>query len=737
MFCGVRRSQLRARVGAGLSGEGGGAFFRVEVFPSRRIWPKNPTMSGGENRLAAEKSPYLQQHARNPVDWYPWGAEAIERAKREDKPLLLSIGYAACHWCHVMERESFENAQIARRMNDLFVNVKVDREERPDLDHIYQLVVQLMGRSGGWPLTVFLTPDQKPFFAGTYFPPADRQGVPGFPTILEAVANAYRNRRQEVLAQASDITKEIDGALHLPRGETTPGPELLRKACRKLLARFDSHNGGFGVRPKFPNTMALDALLMRGTLEQDAVSKDCVHLALSRMLRGGVWDHLRGGFHRYSTDSRWLVPHFEKMLYDNALLLRLYADAFRVFGDARFAETARAIVRWLFAEMRDESGAFYATQDADSEGREGAFFVWKLADLRLAVQTDSAAYDVARIHFGITEEGNFENTGATVLSEVRSLELTAAILDLPLDIAREALTRAREKMLAYRAKRPRPLRDDKMLASWNGLMISALAEAGRALHEPSWIEAAEQAFEALYTRLVRHGRVRRYFMNGEPQAPEDRYGFLDDHAYLGNAALDLYEALGDPGYAVVARVLADAMITHFEDTKEGGFFFAASDGETLIARTKDVYDQAAPAGTAMAALLCQRLGEMVDERYLEPALRQIAAVASAAIDNPMGLGKSVALLDRMGRGSVDVVIVGDSSSASAQAMADAVFHRYLPHRNLVWVDPKLPGTIDAAEIIGSDKPQVDGKVTAYVCRNRTCSLPVTTVEELEALLDVR
>ncbi len=691
--------------------------------------------AGGQNRLAREKSPYLLQHAANPVDWYPWGAEALERAKQEDKPLLLSIGYAACHWCHVMERESFENAQIARRMNDLFVNVKVDREERPDLDHIYQLVVQLMGRNGGWPLTVFLTPDQKPFFAGTYFPPVDRQGVPGFPTILEAVSNAYRNRRHEVLAQAADITKEIEGALNLPRGETTPGPELLRKACRKLLARFDNHNGGFGIRPKFPNTMALDALLMRGTLESDDVSKQCVRLALSQMLRGGVWDHLRGGFHRYSTDSRWLVPHFEKMLYDNALLLRLYTDGYRVFGDTRFAETVRAIVGWLFAEMRDESGAFYATQDADSEGREGVFFVWKPADLRLAVQTDSEAYDVARIYFGVTEEGNFENTGASVLSEVRSIELTAAILDLSLDSARQALVRARGKMLVWRAKRPRPSRDDKMLASWNGLVISALLEAGRALGEPSWIEAAEQAFEALYMRVVRHGRVRRYFMPGENEAPEDRHGFLDDHAYLGNAALDLHEATGNPSYVVVARVLADEMIARFQDVHEGGFFFAPDDGEKLIARTKDVYDQAVPSGTSMAALLCQRLGEILDERYLEPALRQVAAVASAAIDNPMGLGKSVAVLDRMGRGTVDVVLVGEQSNAVAQAMVDAVFRRYLPHRNMVWVDPLLPGSVENVQRIGSDKPSVDGNVTAYVCRNRTCSLPVTTVQELEALLD--
>jgi len=691
----------------------------------------------GQNRLAEEKSPYLLQHAQNPVDWYPWGNEALERAKREDKPILLSIGYAACHWCHVMERESFENATIARRMNELFVNVKVDREERPDLDHIYQLVVQLMGRSGGWPLTVFLTPDQKPFFAGTYFPPTDRQGVPGFPTILEAVANAYRSRRAEILAQASDIAKEIEGALSLPRAESTLGTELLHNACRKLLARIDTLHGGFGVRPKFPSTMALDALLLRAKLEGDGVSKDCVQLALLRMQRGGIWDHLRGGFHRYSTDSRWLVPHFEKMLYDNALLLRLYVDGFRVFGDVRFAETARAIVGWLFAEMWDESGAFYATQDADSEGREGVFFVWKPSEVRLAVQTDSEAYDVARLYFGITDEGNFEGTGATVLSEVRSIELTAAILDISVDAARKALGRAREKLLAWRANRPRPLRDDKILASWNGLLIGALAEAGRALEEPSWVEAAERAFDALERRVVRNGRVRRYFMHGEHEAPQERRGFLDDHAYVGNAALDLYEVTGQTRYVTEARNVADAMIAHFEDATDGGFFFAPDDGEALIARTKDVYDQAVPSGASMAALLCQRLGELVDERYAEHALRQIAMVAPSAIDNSMGLGKSVAVIDRVARGTVDVVIVGDRSSAQAQAMADAVFQRYLPHRNVVWVDPLQPETADAVKMIGKDKPAVDGNVTAYVCRDRTCSLPVTTASELERLLDTR
>jgi len=694
-------------------------------------------MGAHRNRLANETSPYLLQHAGNPVDWYPWGAEALEKAKREDKPILLSIGYAACHWCHVMERESFDDEAIARRMNELFVCVKVDREERPDLDHVYQLVVQLMRRSGGWPLTVFLTPDERPFYAGTYFPPSDRHGMPGFPTILDAVVDAYRKRRAEVDAQASEILSEIERVSELARGsdEGAIGPDMLRKACRRLLARFDSQNGGFGSRPKFPSTMSLDVLLLRGALEGDAVSRESVSLALDRMQKGGIWDHLRGGFHRYSTDARWLVPHFEKMLYDNALLLRLYVDGWRALGEERFAETARAIVGYLFAEMRDASGGFYATQDADSEGVEGKFFVWTLEDLRASVGDDHEAYEVARIYFGITEEGNFEETGATVLSEVRSIERTAAIADLDPDAARRALHRARSKMLAAREARPRPSRDDKILACWNALVISALADAGRALDEPSWIEAAKQAFAAIEERLVRSGRVRRYYMPGEAEAPASRRGFLDDQAYVGCAALDLYEITGDARYVSVARAIADAMIEHHEDRAEGGFFFTPDDGAALIARTKDVFDQAAPSGPSMAALLCMRLGELADERYVEHARRQLDPIAATAIDNPLGLGTIVRALDRLARGTLDVVIVGDPSSARAAEMARVVFRRYAPHRNVAWVDPSRPETTEAVKVLAEGKTARGGDTVAYVCRNRTCSAPLSDARALEGLLD--
>ncbi|APR79557.1 Thymidylate kinase [Minicystis rosea] len=689
-------------------------------------------MAAHQNRLASSSSPYLLQHADNPVDWYPWGTEALEKAKREDKPILLSIGYAACHWCHVMEHESFENEDTARLMNELFVNIKVDREERPDLDQIYQLVVQLMGRNGGWPLTVFLTPDQRPFFAGTYFPPADRYGMPGFPKVLNALADAYKNQRGEVAEQAEEITNAIARVGQTHKGAGTIDQEVLGTATRKLVARFDDRNGGFGSRPKFPNTMALDVLLRRGALEGDRVAKDSVELALDRMRAGGIWDQLRGGFHRYSTDERWLVPHFEKMLYDNALLLRLYADGYRVYGKEVYAETARALVAYLFAEMRDDAhgGAFFASQDADSEGHEGKFFVFTPTDLKAAVAGNQRLYDVAAQYFGITEEGNFEESGATVLSEARTLDRVAATLDLKLPEARAALAEASRLMLAYREKRPRPLRDDKVLASWNGLMIGALAEAGRAFGEPSWVKASAGAFAALERGLIRDGRVGRYLKDGKPASAAP--GFLDDHAYMGNAALDLYEATGDARYVSVAHAIAKAMVEHHADEAEGGFWFAPADGEALIARTKDAFDQAIPSGASMAALLCLRLGTLVDEGLTAPGEKQLELSAGSALENPFGMGQAVLGIDRLAHGSTDIVVVGPRDQA--EALVAAAYRVYLPNRTIAWVDPSDAASVAATRVLAADKPAHAGKAVAYVCRGRACSAPVSDAAALEAML---
>jgi len=682
------------------------------------------------NRLAQEASPYLLQHAHNPVDWYPWGSEALETATRLDKPILLSIGYSACHWCHVMEKESFENADVAALMNELFVNVKVDREERPDLDQIYQLVVQLMGRSGGWPLTVFLTPEQKPFFGGTYFPPVDRYGMPGFPKVLQAVWEAYRTKRDEVTAQSNEIAAAIANATSAaPDAEYTPAPDLLERTSRALQARFDDRNGGFGTRPKFPNTMSLDVLLRRGALEKDERALARVRKALDAMRAGGIYDQLGDGFHRYSTDERWLVPHFEKMLYDNALLLRLYVDAWRATGVDAYAATARAIAAYVAREMTDAAGGFYATQDADSEGEEGKFFVWTPDEVRAATKDA----DIAVLAYGVTEEGNFEETGSTVLHAAMSIADIALKRGEAPSAVEAALARARADMFAAREKRPKPFRDEKILASYGGLMIGALADAGGALGEAAMIAAAEKAFAFVEARLfVREGdalRVMRHAKGDVVKGP----GFLDDYAFLADAAIDLYEATGEPRYAARARELCDATIARFRDPSDGAFFFSPSDGEKLIHRAKDPFDHAIPSGTSMACRAMLRLGALVGESYAAVATRELERLAPHAVENPFGLSQTICTLDRLVRGSVDVVIVGARDAEATRALAAEAMRAYLPNRTLARVDPHDAASVAACAALAADKAAKDTPV-AYVCRGRTCSLPIATTAELRSAL---
>jgi uncharacterized protein len=680
------------------------------------------------NRLALETSPYLQQHAQNPVDWYPWGPEALERAKREDKPILLSIGYSACHWCHVMERESFENEATARVMNEWFVSVKVDREERPDLDQVYQLVVQLMGRSGGWPLTVFLTPDQRPFFGGTYFPPVDRYGMPGFPKVLQAVWEAYRARPDEVNAQAEELTQAIR---RVATGDVAAGaaitPDSLARAASKLSARFDETNGGFGQRPKFPNTMCLEVLLRAGDLSR-------ARKALDAMRSGGIWDHLGGGFHRYSTDERWLVPHFEKMLYDNALLLRVYVDAWRATGEALYEQTARAIAAYVAREMTAPEGGFYATQDADSDGEEGRFFVWTLSEVDAACDGDDEAARVAEAAFDVTADGNFENSGATVLSTPVPIEAVAATLSMTRETAQAALERARARLFAAREERARPFRDEKILASWNGLMAGALAEAGAALGDPALVDAAARALRFVERTLViqeteGRARVLRHTKDGVVKGP----GFLDDHAFVADAALDLYEATGQVRWVTLARSLADAILAHFHDGATASFDFTPDDGETILIRPKDPFDHAVPGAASIACKVLLRLGALADTKYSEPATRAIEKLSSAALDNPFAMSVTVALVDRLVRGSVDVVLVGPRGNEALEALAHAAHRAYLPDRVLAYIDPADPNSLEAARALGEGKTAQTDPV-AYVCRGRTCSLPIRTPEELTKAL---
>jgi len=682
------------------------------------------------NRLAKEASPYLQQHGHNPVDWYPWGAEALAESKRRDAPILLSIGYSACHWCHVMERESFEDDAIARLMNELFVCVKVDREERPDLDHVYQLVVQLMGRSGGWPLTVFLTPEQKPFFAGTYFPPTDRYGMPGFPKLLRGVAEAYALRRSDVDLQAKELCDAIGRVSASAGGEAVAlGPQLLAGAATKLASRFDEVRGGFGTRPKFPNTMPLEVLLRRAALDKDVRCEERVRRALDAMRAGGIYDQLGGGFHRYSTDEEWLVPHFEKMLYDNALLLRLYVDAYRAFGDSRYADTARASARYILREMTDAEGGFYATQDADSEGEEGKFFVWTPDEVEGALSGDRALAQLAMNHLGVTPEGNFEHTKSTVLFEAKSPGELAVKVGRPPSEILARLQRAKDAMFEARERRVKPFRDEKILASWNGLMIGAMAEAAGALREPSLLVAAERAFAFVLRALTEDGRVKRLTKDGVVKGP----GFLDDHSFLASAALDLYEATGDPRYVAHARRIADRMLELFWDEAGAGFFFTPEGGEKLIVRAKDPYDQAIPSGASIGALVLLRLSSLVGDPYGRVAVKALERVAGAAADNPFGFGQTLCVLDRLVRGSVDVVLVGAREAEGTRSLAAVAFGKYVPNRTVAWLDPGDPGSREACAALADGKPPQKAPV-AYVCRDRTCSAPVSTPEELARAL---
>jgi uncharacterized protein YyaL (SSP411 family) len=688
------------------------------------------------NRLARETSPYLQQHANNPVDWYPWGPEALERARREDKPILLSIGYSACHWCHVMERESFESEATAKVMNEWFIPVKVDREERPDLDQVYQLVVQLMGRSGGWPLTVFLTPDQRPFFGGTYFPPVDRYGMPSFPRVLQAVWEAYRAKPDEIAAQAEEITQAIRrvatgdsgdvGTVAPPDGAPRIDEDSVPRAALKLASRFDDNHGGFGQRPKFPNTMCLEVLLRAGDLPR-------VRKALDAMRAGGIWDHLGGGFHRYSTDDRWLVPHFEKMLYDNALLLRLYVDAWRATGDPLYEQTARAIAAYVAREMTAPDGGFYATQDADSEGEEGKFFVWTPAEVDAACAGDDEAARVAKVAFDVTDAGNFEGSGATVLSTPEPIEAVATKLSMTRQAAQAAFERARALLFAEREKREKPFRDEKILASWNGLMAGALAVAGAAFGDGALVEAASRALGFVERTLIvpeggGRSRVLRHVKDGIVKGP----GFLDDHAFVADAALDLYEATGQVRWVTLARSLADAILAHFNEGDSVSFDFTPDDGEAILIRPKDPFDHAVPGAASIACKVLLRLGTLADAKYTGPATRAVENLAQAALDNPFGMSVTVASIDRLVRGSVDVVLVGSPGKAR-DALARETHRVWLPDLVVAYVDLADPTTLHAARELAEGKTD-QGEPVAYVCRGRTCSLPLRSATELAQAL---
>jgi uncharacterized protein YyaL (SSP411 family)/aryl-alcohol dehydrogenase-like predicted oxidoreductase len=679
------------------------------------------------NRLAGETSPYLLQHAHNPVDWYPWGEEALGRARALDRPILLSIGYAACHWCHVMERESFENEATARLMNEHFVCIKVDREERPDLDEIYMAATVAMSGSGGWPMTVFLAPSLEPFFAGTYFPPRDMHGRPGFPTLLARIAELWRSERTQLEAQGRELASHVR-AQAAPAPPTGLGQPAIDAAVAELRSSYDPVWGGFGGAPKFPPCAALELLLAHHHRTGDAESLAMARRTLDAMAAGGMRDHLGGGFHRYATDERWLVPHFEKMLYDNAQLARVYAQAWQVTRDAGYRRVATETLDWALREMRSERGGFFSATDADSEGEEGRFFVWTPAEVEAALGDDETARAFCAF-YDVTTRGNWE--GKSILHTPAPLDEVARELDLAPAALEERLTRARATLYRTRLARVPPLSDDKILTSWNALMIGALAECGRIFGERTYVEAAADAARFLEGSMARpDGGLYRTTRAGRTHTP----AFLEDYAYLADALVDVYEAGGDERLLRRARELATRMVLDFHDEAHGGFFATASDHEALLARMREGQDGATPSPNAVAARALARLGwHFGDAAWLERAARAVRAHGRSIERAPRAFATSLGVVDALLAGPVEVVLVGTRDDVGSEALARALGARFLGARVIVHHAPGAGSSHARAELLAG-KTLVDGRAAAYVCRAQTCRAPATDEAGLEAAL---
>jgi uncharacterized protein YyaL (SSP411 family) len=674
------------------------------------------------NRLARETSPYLQQHAANPVDWYPWGDEALERARTEDKPILLSIGYSACHWCHVMAHESFEDPEVAAVMNRLFVNIKVDREERPDLDQIYQLAHQMMAeRAGGWPLTVFLTPGQVPFYTGTYFPKQPRFGLPGFADLCERIAEAWNTQRADVERQNAAVLKAIGEHATQgvePQGE--PSPAWIDAAVHSLAASFDSRHGGFGSAPKFPHPAELELCLRRYAATGDEHARHMVLHTLRNMARGGIFDQLGGGFARYSVDGAWRIPHFEKMLYDNGPLLRLYADAWCTSPEPLFERIAEKTAGWIVREMQSPEGGYYSSLDADSEHEEGKFYVWDREEVRALLTGDE--YEVVASHYALEEPPNFEDRHWH-LNVGRPLEQVSVETGRPLEECAPLLASARDKLFEARSKRVPPGCDDKILTSWNALAIQGMARAGRVFGRASWIDSAERAFRFVRTSLWRDGRLLATYKNG--RAHLDAY--LDDHAYLLMAALELLQARFDEETLRFTLHLADTLLDDFEDDAKGGFFFTRHDHEALITRMKPLADNATPSGNGVAALALGRLGIIADQpRYAEAARRTLGFAAGAIEQAPAAHASLLMALEELLVPPRTIVLRGDVASLAEWQS------RLAPLYNPGTLSFAVPPLAGLPPVL--DKPSPDGGVNAWVCEGVTCLAPVHDFDSLLVLV---
>jgi uncharacterized protein len=678
------------------------------------------------NRLIQETSPYLLQHAHNPVDWYPWGEEAFQKAKNENKPVLLSIGYSACHWCHVMEGESFENEKIATLMNELFVNIKVDREERPDLDEIYMNAVQMLTGRGGWPMTVFLTPEGKPFYGGTYFPPEDRHAMPGFPRILVGVANAYREKPQDVDKSVAQILAALQRMSRSADTGRSFSPDIIAQSAEQLAQAYDVEHGGLGQAPKFPNAGVYELFLRHYHHSRNGRFLDMVTHTLRKMAEGGIYDHLGGGFHRYSVDQKWLVPHFEKMLYDNAQLVRSYAQVHRVTGDAFFKRVVEDTVDYLLREMFHGEGGFYSTQDADSEGEEGRFFVWTAEEINRVLGEEHGEI-FGRI-YDVTEFGNFE--GKNILHPILTVEQAAKFFKKnPVEIT-ALIANAKKKLFEERETRIKPFLDDKIITSWNGLALSGLAEAINVSGKPEYREAAERTIDFIFSKMFKDGLLLHTYRDGTAKLP----GYLDDYAFLGVGLLDVYEATFERNYLERALELASIMLREFWDDADGAFFFTGNSHEELISRAKPIFDGSIPSGNAMATQLLLRLYYLTGtEDYLQRAEKVLRSYYDAMQSQPFGFAHLLCALDFYLAKPKEVVLVTDRKAPAAAALVRGIHSLYLPNRTLQLVGPGE--SLEKISPLLAGKTQIDGKTTAYVCHNFTCSRPVTSWDELKSLLE--
>ncbi len=678
------------------------------------------------NRLAQETSPYLLQHQHNPVDWYPWGAEALRKSREENKPIFLSVGYSACHWCHVMEHESFEDEEIAEILNEHFVSIKVDREERPDVDSIYMEAVQMMTGQGGWPMSVFLLPDLRPFFGGTYFPPQDKWGRPGFKSVLLRLAEVYRTRREDIDDSAENITTHLQqmGVVSSAEGDLKAG--WIDQAVRELKERFDSAWGGFGKAPKFPPSMALMLILRawRGSREPELLKM--VEITLQRMAMGGMYDQLGGGFHRYSVDNYWLIPHFEKMLYDNGLLVRSYLEAYQATASAFYRSVAVDTLEYVLREMTDAGGGFYSAQDADSEGEEGKFFVWRPEEIEEILGKEEGGLFCR--FYGVTEEGNFEGKTSALFIQ-RPPRSFAEEEGISQEALFDVLQRGRAKLFSVRERRVKPGLDDKILTSWNGLMISAMALAGRALEEPRYVEAASRAADF----ILREMREERGLLRSHRGGVSKLNAYLDDYAFLIVGLVDLYEASFEVRWIRAACDLAREMIARYWDEEGGAFFFTAHDHERLIVRKKMTQDGAIPSGNSMAALGLLKLAKLSGEEEFRTRGEGVLRAFSEYLERaPAAFHMMLVALDFHLASPVEVAVVGERGAADTHAALRAVEAGFVPNKVVAFRSPDAEE--DAGLPLLAGKSMVDGRAAVYVCENFACKAPLTDPAAIEEAL---